>query len=69
MEISILPSDYVIKTIKENEDKTVNESIFLIKALRIKNTFEQNITIKKIKFNLKSKSVSKQKIVYSNEVL
>ena len=55
MEISILPSDYVIKTLKENEDKTVNETIFLIKALRIRNTFEKKITIKKLKFNIKVK--------------
>ena len=69
MEISVLPADYVIKTLKENEDKTVKEAIFLIKALRIRNTFEKKITIEKIQFTLKSKGVSKQKIGYSKEVL
>ncbi|MGY5876851.1 MAG: M23 family metallopeptidase [Candidatus Thorarchaeota archaeon] len=69
MEISILPPDYLIKTIKENEDKTVKESIIVIRALRVRNTSKKKITIKKLLFNLKSKGVSRQKITYSKEVV
>ncbi|MCK5238021.1 MAG: hypothetical protein KAR33_00650, partial [Candidatus Thorarchaeota archaeon] len=69
MEISFLPSDYVINVVKEDESKTVNESIFLIKALRIRNSLEKSITIKKLHFNLKSGGVSRKEIIYSKEVL
>ncbi|NHK31762.1 MAG: M23 family metallopeptidase [Asgard group archaeon] len=69
MKISILPSDYIIKTIKENEDKTVLETIFLIRALRIRNTLKEKIEIKKLQFDLKSKGVSRKKISYTKEVL
>ncbi len=69
MEISILPPDYLINTINENEDKTVKESVFLIKGLKIKNTFEIRVTIQKIQFNLKSGGISRQEISYSKKVL
>ncbi|MGY5852475.1 MAG: M23 family metallopeptidase [Candidatus Thorarchaeota archaeon] len=69
MEISILPSDYLIKTIKENEDKTVKESIILLRALRMRNTSKKKIAIKKLLFNLKSNGVSRQKIAYSREIV
>lgn len=69
MEISILPSDYIIKTIKEDENKSVLETIFLIRALRIRNTFKEKIEIEKLQFNLKSNGISRKKISYSKEIL
>jgi len=69
LEVTTIPSDYLINSIKENVDKTVQESIFLIKTLRIRNTLESKITLKKIKFKLKAKGISRQEITYTKEVV
>ena len=68
MEISILPSGYLIQTINENESKTSKESIFLVRALRVVNSLEKKVSIKELQFDIKSEGVSRQKITYSREI-
>jgi hypothetical protein len=69
LELAILPSDYIIKTIKESDEKTVLETIFVVRAIKIKNTLKKEINIKKLQFCLKSKGDIIQKISYSNDTL
>ena len=67
MKITYLPTDYLINAIKENEDQTIKESTFLLRAIRIQNTFNDDLEILKLRFDLKAKGVSRQNIVYSKE--
>ena len=69
VEISVLPSGYLIKTINENESKTVKETIFLVRALKVNNSLEKKVSIKELQFDIKSNGISRQKISYSRDVL
>ena len=69
LEISVLPSEYLIMSINENEAKTSKEAIFLLRALRVVNSLEKRISIKELQFDIKSKGISRQKIIYSHEIL
>lgn len=69
LEISVLPSDYLIMTINENEAKTSKEAIFLVRSIKIKNSSEKKVSIKELQFDIKSKATSRQKISYVGEVL
>ncbi len=69
MDISFLPSGYLISTINENEYKTSKETTFLVRALRVKNTLKKKVSIKELQFDIISNDVSVQKISYSGDIL
>jgi hypothetical protein len=45
MEISYLPNDYLIKTVKECVRGGAAEDIFVLRALRIKNNSQEQVSI------------------------
>ena len=58
MEISYLPADYRIKTIKKSEQGGAAEDIFILRALRIKNISQVQVSIVNLHFDLKSEGES-----------
>ncbi len=69
MNISFLPHGYLVSTINENETKTSNETIFLIRALKVQNSLEKEVSIKELGFDIISNGASIQKISYSGKTL
>ncbi len=58
MEISYLPADYRIKTIKKSGQGGASEDIFILRALRIKNISQVQVLIVNLHFDLKSEGES-----------
>jgi hypothetical protein len=69
MEISYLPSGYLIKTVKESERGGSAEDIFILRALRIKNVSREQVSIVELHYNLKSGGESQKSIRYPREIL
>lgn len=69
MEISYLPSDYLIKTIKKSEPGGSDEDIFILRALKIKNNQEVIAAITELQLDLKSDGESQKLISYPKKIL
>jgi hypothetical protein len=70
MIISFLPSQYLINVVRKvGVFKEQLESDFLLRAIRIKNTTDETIHLKKYVFDLRTKGKSRKQITYSEEIL
>lgn len=68
MEISFLPSEYVINATREIPGGSI-ESDFMIRALRFKNTLKEPVSVSKIRFDLRIEGKSVKHITYSEEAI
>jgi len=70
MMISFLPSQYLINVVRKvGALEEQLESDFLLRAIRIKNTTDETIHLKKYIFDLRAKDKSRKQISYSEEIL
>lgn len=68
--ISSLPPQYLINVVRKFGAVTEQlESDFLLRAIRIKNTTDETIHLKKYVFDLRAKGKSRKQISYSEEIL
>lgn len=68
--IDFLPSQYLINVVRKvGEVKEQLESDFLLRAIRIKNTTDETIHLKKYIFDLRAKGKSRRQISYSEGIL
>lgn len=69
MMINFLPSQYLINVVRKvGVAKEQLESDFLLRAIRIKNTADETIHLKKYVFDLETKGKSQKQITYSEEI-
>ncbi|MBD3285247.1 peptidoglycan DD-metalloendopeptidase family protein, partial [candidate division WOR-3 bacterium] len=66
MKISFLPAEYVISASREVSGGSI-ESDFMIRAVKIKNTLSDSVTIHQIKFDLRIEGKSIKHITYPEE--
>ena len=69
MEISYLPGEYLINAIKKNDFGGRDEYILILRALRIKNVLQEQVSIMELQFDLKSASETQKLITYPKEIL
>ena len=69
MEISYLPGEFLIKAIKKNDWGGCDEEIFILRALRIKNDLQEQVSIIELQFDLKSAGETQKLITYPKEIL
>lgn len=70
MMISFLPSQYLINVVRKiGVVKEQLESDFLLRTIRIKNTTDETIHLKKYIFDLRTKGKNRKQITYSEEIL
>ncbi|MBD3189570.1 MAG: peptidoglycan DD-metalloendopeptidase family protein [Candidatus Heimdallarchaeota archaeon] len=67
MEITFLPSDYLITVCRKIEDENFIESDFLLRAVRIRNTTEKSVKLIKYRFQLLSNGNLRKTISYTEE--
>ncbi|MHA2357423.1 MAG: M23 family metallopeptidase [Candidatus Heimdallarchaeaceae archaeon] len=69
MEISYLPSEYLINGIRNLEDIKRLESNFLLRAVRIKNNSKTTIRLTQYKFDIKRNTECVTSIIYNEEMI
>ncbi|MFW9851792.1 MAG: hypothetical protein ACFFDS_02530, partial [Candidatus Thorarchaeota archaeon] len=69
MEISYLPSEYLINCIRKQEQIKKLESNFLLRAVKIKNNSKNSIQLIQYKFEIKRKNNCVKTIIYNEEMI
>ena len=69
MQISYLPSNYLINPLKSLEEVDLIESNLFLRALRMKNTSESTVSIQSLRFDVYSHNHLLKSIIYSSEII
>ncbi|MFX1252877.1 MAG: M23 family metallopeptidase [Promethearchaeota archaeon] len=67
IKIEVIPTNYLINIPRKQEFFDKIESDFMLKGIRIKNTFDKPVRVTKYAFDLKAKGKSQRIILYSEE--
>ncbi|MCG3216781.1 MAG: M23 family metallopeptidase [Candidatus Heimdallarchaeota archaeon] len=69
MEISYLPSEYLINCVRKLEDIKRLESNFFLRAVRIRNDSENTIRLIQYKFDIKRSNTCVKSIIYNEKMI